>query len=1000
MNLRKNLLPLLALCAAMIAAPSAALAKGNSSHLWDKRGDKATAWADSVYNTLSERQRVAQLIFPKIVPTQGASSKTTIKTLIGKDGFGGILFTKGSLAQYAEMTNYAQSVAKVPVMMTFDGEWGLAMRIDGTPRFQYNMGLGAISDPRLLYRYGQEMARECKLMGIQVNFAPDADVNSNPANPVIGYRSFGENPARVSKASVAYSLGLEDGGVLSVAKHFPGHGDTDVDSHKALPAVNHSRAYLDSVDLVPFKDYIDSRLSGVMVGHISVPSLDPSGTPASLSHAVTTGLLRDKLGFNGLIFTDAIGMKGCVSPDGTNTSVAALLAGADVLLSPLSPEKDLNAIMAAIKSGKLSKKLIEERCKKVLAYKYLLGLNDVEKVETDPAKLSARLNSPEAEALLQEMAAASMTVLFNKDNILPLGSLDKRSIAVVNIGAHGNNNFATICHKYADTDTYFTMGEEFSAATLKKIKNHDVVIAAVYNDNASSRAVLSQLANSAPANLVGVFMTDPYKMKKFSSSFGAMKALVLVYDDTPHTRSCAAQALFGGIAVEGRLPVNLKGVAKEGAGVSLPKTRLGFSSPVAEGFKAALSDSIDAIVTEALAKNATPGCQVLVARHGNIVFDKSYGKTTAAPGGHKVTDQTIYDLASVSKATGTLPGIMKAYDSGLLSLDEKLGNIVPGIEDSAKREITVRELLFHETGMQAGLNMYDVMIDTTTYTGRLITGKPDKNHRIKIQNKVYGNNTARMRRDIASDRKSDLFPIEASRGIFVGPQTYDTVMSRIYKSPLRKDKSYNYSCLNFSILMDIEQRKTGKAHDKYVRDNIFAPLGAYNTGYRPLESHEASQIAPTEYDSFLRRQILQGYVHDELANFSGGVQGNAGLFSTADDLAKICQMWLNGGTYGDARVLSPETVKLFTETKSPTCRRGLGFDKPDKVNPDWSPTCDEANAEVFGHLGFTGTVFWVDPKEDMIFIFLTNRVNPTRDSYEFNKLNMRPRLFSQLYKAL
>jgi len=302
--------------------------------------------------------------------------------------------------------------------------------------------------------------------------------------------------------------------------------------------------------------------------------------------------------------------------------------------------------------------------------------------------------------------------------------------------------------------------------------------------------------------------------------------------------------------------------------------------------------------------------------------------------------------------------------------------------------------------MPAGLKMYDIMFDTLTYKGRLITSRPDKTHSIKIQRNAYGNKYARMRTDIVSRTKSDKFPVEASKGIYTGRAAYDTVMSQIYNIPLRNDKSYNYSCLNFALLMDIEQRLTGRPHQEYVQEYIFGPLGAYRTGYRPAERLDKSEIAPTEYDSFLRRQKVHGYVHDELANFSGGVQGNAGLFGNADDIAKICQMWLNGGKYGDVQVLTPETVQLFTTAKSPTCRRGLGFDKPDTENPDYSPTCDEASPEVYGHLGFTGTVFWVDPKEELIFIFLTNRVDPTRDNAAFSKLNIRPRLFRYVYQAL
>lgn len=949
-------------------------------------------WVDSVYNSLTERQRVAQLIFPKVSPRHGDKTKASLKRLIGTNGMGGLLFDEASLAQYAEMTNYAQSIAKVPVLMTFDGEWGLSMRIADTPRFPHNMGLGAIQDPKLLYDYGREMARECRLAGIHVNFAPVLDVNSNPANPVIGYRSFGEDPERVSALGLAYSRGLEDGGVQAVGKHFPGHGDTSTDSHKERTTVTHPSEELEEVDLLPFANFIKGGCSGIMVGHIVVPALDKSGTPASLSKKITAELLREKMGFKGLIYTDALGMKGAKT-DGSNNAVLALQAGADVLLSSDQPLTDLDAIMAAINSGKISKTLIEERCKRVLTYKYILGLN--KKQTVDIKGLSKAVNSPSADRINRSLACASITALWNKTDILPIGRLAERTIAIVNIGAGKDNDFATTCKRYARCDVYSSNGQ-LSSETLAAIKKHDIVIAAVYDDKAATRNTFAQL-KSMPG-LVAVFMVNPYKMNKFRHSFNDVKSLVLAYDNTSYTREAAAMALFGGIYVDGKLPVNLPNVAPLGTGITLRKTRLGKSSMLAEGLRPSLTDSIDSLVNEGLRTGAFPGCQVLIARNGNIVHDKSYGRLTA--GGEAVTPSTVYDLASVSKAVGTLPGIMKVYDMGLLDIDAFASKYIPELRGTGKDSISVRQLLYHESGIPASLNMFNAMIDSTSYTGRLITARPDATHKIKIQKRAYGHNTARLRRDITSATATPALPTRAADGLYVGKVTADTIMQRIYDIPLRPNKSYNYSCLNFALLMTLEQHLTEKNHDNFVTDNIWAPLGAYTTCYRPSEHHPLSAIAPTEKDTFLRRQTVHGFVHDEMAAFLGGVSGNAGVFSNADDIAKICQMWLNGGVYGDARVLSPETVGLFTTSTSPTCRRGLGFDKPDVSDPDNSPTCDEANPEVYGHLGFTGTVFWVDPKENLIFIFLTNRVNPTRDNTAFSKLNIRPKLFAQVYRAL
>ena len=440
-------------------------------------------------------------------------------------------------------------------------------------------------------------------------------------------------------------------------------------------------------------------------------------------------------------------------------------------------------------------------------------------------------------------------------------------------------------------------------------------------------------------------------------------------------------------------------LSKMGESVKIKQSRLGYTTPTLAGLKSTMEWRIDSLVNVGLETKAFPGCQVLVAKDGNVIFDKSYG-TLDFVNNIKVTDGTLYDLASVSKATGTLSGVMKAYDEGLFELDVPASNYIDGLKGGDKADITVRELLYHESGMPAAVNMFNMMMDTATYSGKLIEKKYSDTYSIKIENGAYGHKDARLRQDILSSKPSERFNIEASKGIYVGQETLDTIMSRIYNIKLRDTKKYNYSCLNFCLLMNMEENVTGRPHNEWVDETIFAPLGAYTTCYRPLNSWSKNEIAPTEKDNYLRRQTVHGYVHDETANFSGGVQGNAGLFSNANDLAKLCQMWLNGGEYGGERILSEETVKLFTESKSPTCRRGLGFDKPDKRNERNSPTCREASAATYGHLGFTGTCFWVDPDTNLIYIFLSNRVNPTRNNPAFSKLNIRPNIFSEVYKAI
>lgn len=954
-------------------------------------------WVDSVMSSMTLDEKIGQLIVAQVMPSTDQNNKAWIKKLINRYHIGGLLYTKGKLKEQAELTNYAQSITDVPLLMTLDGEWGLSMRFTDAVRYPRNMVLGAIADDRLLYEYGREIARQCRRAGIQVNFAPVLDVNDNPENPVIGTRSYGEAPELVARHGIAYSKGLEDGGVLSVAKHFPGHGNTSQDSHKTLPTINKNRSQLKACEFVPFTQYIDAGLSGMLTAHLYIPALFDEQIPSSLSHKVVTDLLQTEMGFNGLIFTDGLAMKGVTREN--DVCVKALFAGNDVMLGPVNVAGEFASIKNAVASGRLSKQLIEARCRKMLQYKYVLGLNKRQHIKT--AGLVTDINSGRAEALANKLWAAAITVVKNDSALLPLKELDKTRVAVLSLGGKGGltSMFQNRCRMYAETgkfDYYDGMSIE---RLCRELNEYDVVLAAVHSSDRKYASALDQISQKVTGKLVSVMFTSAYSTARFASALGRSSAVVMAYDDCNLAEDYAAQTVFGGNAASGKLPVSIEGVAKAGAGVSTSAIRLGYGVPEEEGLNSDMALRIDSLVDEGLRTKAFPGCQVLVARHGKVVCNKAYGNLDYKSG-VPVTVNTIYDLASVTKGTGTIAGLMEAYDAGLIDVDAAISEYIPQLRGTDKAEITLRQLLYHESGMPPSLNMYDVMIDTASYTGRLFSRRKSATHSVRVARNLYGNRSARVRRDIVSPKQDDEFCMVVADGVYVGEAMHDTIMRRIYNTPLRKNKKYRYSCLNFCLLMNAEENATGKHHDEYVEENVFAPLGAYHTLYTPLSHFKASEIAPTEYDPMLRHQTLQGYVHDETAAYSGGVQGNAGLFSNANDLSKLFQMWLNGGTYGGRRYLNSSTIDLFCKSKSPNSRRGLGFDKPDMENPEKSPTCAEASAATFGHIGFTGTCYWVDPENDIIFIFLCNKINPTRDNRAFAKLDIRPKLFSVVYQSL
>ena len=994
----------LVLSGIMVAVAFTATAK---STLMLSKVDQAAmnSWVESTFAKMTPDERITQLFCMCVASSSDEASRARLERYVAKSKVGGLIYMDSDMDELAKTANLAQSMTDIPLMITIDAEWGLSMRMPDVPNFQRNLVLGAIQDENLIYEYGREMARELRRMGIHVSFAPVLDVNDNPLNPVIGTRSFGEDPARVSRLALAYAKGLEDGGVLSVGKHFPGHGSSFEDSHKTLPVIDKTIDQINATELVPFRNYIDAGLSGMLTAHLYIPAIDKERKPTTMSKHCVTDMLKRDMGFEGLVFTDALNMQGALSIPGS-PCVNAFLAGNDILLMPLDSEGELQAMKLAIAAGRIKQKDVDERCKKVLRYKYALGLTEKQSVDTN--NLKEDLNQPVADVLKHKMAAGSVTVIKNESTVLPIADLMHNRIAVVTMGCkYGlKSMFQDRADDYAEV-TAFDLAETSASEIAAKVKEGKfntliVGVAAGHKDAADYSTQVAELLSSCD-NIVLALMTQPYDVEKYAAAITCpnVKGVVLTYEKSTLAEDYAVQTIFGGNAPTGTLPISLNCGDKKfevGYGIKYDATRLGYTCPAEVGLDNYLLHQIDSVATLGVREKAFPGCQVIVGRHGKIVAKKSYGEIAYGTG-IEVTDNTLFGLASVSKATGTLSSVMKVYDNGGFQLDDPASKYIPGLRREDKKNITFRDLLYHETGMPASLNMWEMMFDPKTYKGALITGKKDADHTILIMKGAYGHKDAKLRTDILSNVKTEKFNIEIAEGIWGGRCTYDSIMNRLYAAKLGP-KKYLYSCCNFSLLANAIELITNKPLNVIANDNIFGPLGAYHTMYRPLEKFPADQIAYTEVDTYLRRQHIHGYVHDELAAFSGGVQGNAGLFSTGNDLAKLLQMWLNGGVYGGLRFYKPETVKVFTTSKSPNSHRGLGFDKPVVGNPDASSTCEEATPETFGHTGFTGTSFWVDPANDMFYIFLSNRVSPTRSNPNFGRISARSHIHSLIYKAI
>ena len=940
-------------------------------------------WADSVMKKLTPDERIAQLFMVAAYSDTLHHEKNNeqVTKLITEQKIGGLIFFKGGPVRQAMLTNTYQSISKVPLLIGMDAEWGLAMRLDSVPKFPFQMTLGAMSNDSLVYQMGAEIARECKRLGVQEDFAPVIDINDNPENPVIGMRSFGENKMKVTDMGVAYMQGLQSEHVLACGKHFPGHGDTKTDSHLSLPIVDYPVSRLDTLELYPFMQLFGKGLSSTMVAHLYIPAFDSTKNRAStLSPKIVDTILRQKLGFNGLIYTDALNMQGVAKYYAPGiVDVNALLAGNDVLLFSEDVPKAIEEIKKAIKKKEITQEEIDARCHKILMAKAWAGLNHFKPIAL--ANLVKDLNSHEADLLSRKLAQNSITLVANYNKILPLMRLDTLRIASLVIGDSLPDGFQARMNDYANV-THFNFPFSGSDSTIgviyQKLKNYNLVIIGVNHTKlrpqdtfSISRQAIKMLDTvSKHYNVILDFFSDPYILAYLPQVHKA-KAIIMSYQDLPYTQDYSAQLIFGGIGAKGKLPVTASNYYLRNFGETTKPIRFEYTAPEEVGIDVSKLKAIDSIANYGLQQRAYPGCVVLVAKDGKVIYEKAFGYQNYNDTNHvKTTD--IYDLASVTKIAATTPAFMKLYYMNKMLLGITLPVLMPDAKKSNKKKMVIEDILAHQAGLQASLQFVK-----GTMSGKM------------LRNGIY------------STDSTALYPYAVAAHMFIRKDYKDTMMKMIMMSDVDKKPAYKYSDLGFIIIGNIVSGISGTPLDKYVADNFYKPMGLQTTGYHPLYRFPLKRIMPTENDTVFRKQLLRGYVHDPTAAMLGGVAGHAGLFSDANDLAVLMQMYLNYGTYGGKRYLDSATVKLFTSCVycSTGNRRGLGFDKPSIDGKD-SPACDSASPDSYGHYGFTGTYTWVDPKYHLVYVFLSNRVAGGSDDNKLAKLNIRTNIMQVVYSSL
>ncbi len=939
-------------------------------------------WVDQMMQKMTPEQRIGQLFMVAAYSNKDYAHEQSITSLIRKHNIGGVIFMQGTPEKQIAMNNAFQRAAKVPLMMAIDGEWGLSMRLKKTTKFPRQLMLGAIQDNNLIYDMGKEIARQCKRVGVHVNFAPVVDVNNNPRNPVINDRSFGEDKYNVAQKGIAYMQGMEQNGILACAKHFPGHGDTDVDSHYGLPVIKHDINRLRNIELYPFQEMAKRGVGSMMIAHLAIPALDNTRIsskanltmPTTLSKPVVTNLLRREMGYNGLIFTDALNMKGVSKyfPPGV-VDAKALLAGNDVLLFSQNVGKGIQEIKKAIARGEISQNEIDNRVRKILKAKFRVGLSQFRPISA--SGLTQDLNRPSTKVLKRKLIENALTLARNDRRLIPMMDLNTKKTASLSIGVKTLSSFQSSLGRYGKI-THHTLRKGDSADKFRRkfaaLKKYDRVIISVhemskkasanYGINDKTLSLIKQLQRET--DVIVVLFGSPYSLKFFDQS----PTVLVAYEENYDTQDLSAQLIYGVIPAKGKLPITASPIYNYGMGMTSPGgMRLKYTIPEEVGFDSRDLSRIDQIAQEAIDIKATPGCQVVVAKDGKVIFQKSYGYHTY----HrkvKVKNDDLYDIASITKVAASMLGVMEMYDNKRLRLTDRLSDHLAELRGTNKKNLVVRDVLMHQSGLKDWIPFYE----------KTLPGQPSSG--------VY------------KQQCNDYYTVEVAKNMYMVENYQQSMWQELNQSPVGS-KKYKYSDLGFYYMAEMIQRYAGRTLDKHLEERYYKPLGLPTMCFNPRQRFSTYSVIPTENDTRWRKQVVHGHVHDMGAAMMGGIAGHAGLFSNANDLAVLMQMLMDGGKYGGQQYFSPETIRKFTSRQSTTNRRGIGFDKPALPDAKKSAASKKASETTFGHTGFTGTCAWADPANRIVYIFLSNRVYPKSNNWKLVSKNIRTRIHDVIYEA-
>lgn len=928
-------------------------------------------WADSVKQQLTLKQKIGQLFMLDIHPELGNEKRREqILDAIKKYNLGGIILMKGNYQLADQWTRFFQDNALVPMFVAVDGEWGLNMRISNTIKYPYQLTLGALTNDSLLFQLGKEFGKECQSLGINVNFAPCVDVNTNPNNPVINFRSFGAFKKNVTNKGRMLALGMQSMGIMTSLKHFPGHGDTDKDSHHDLPQINKSKDDLEDIELYPYQKLLKEDIWGAMVSHLNVPALDDTKTPASLSKKISTDLLRKEYGFKGLLFSDALNMKGAtLAANPGELELKAYIAGNDILVFSSNIDTAIARIENYLLEDISHLETFEKRLDNILFYKAKVILTN-KNFQQDESHFNVSKNSSKYKFCqkLYNEAVTYHSILNAKYNQF----LDSNKTTLI-IGVGGSTNFLiSELSKFSNYKFYDLPNNTTPVDHIRILdicKSYDQIILLVrgmsqypaknFGISNSQKMFIEDIATLE--QVLPIIMGNPYSLKFFQK----YQNVVVTYEDNEFTKESVIQFLSNSLEPKGILPVSV-GVFHSTLekGIEVRKEDL-VTKTITYNYD--VLPYVDALCEQMIEKGATPGCQVLAMHKGKIVYQKAFGRATYQLDAKGVSNSDLYDLASLTKILSTTLATMRLKDKQLLRIYGQTKDYLNLDSSSTISNIYISQLLTHSAGLVPFIPFYKNFNATNFFQ--------------------YFSSTEQGR-----------FNIKVAENLFIRNDFKDSMWLTMSTSKLSQIGQYKYSDLSMYILQKVIESISKTRLDTFMYESFYKPLGVQLT-YNPLQNgFSTGNIMPTEYDATFRNQLIQGYVHDQGACLYGGVAGHAGLFGSAKDVGIIMQMLNNYGVYNGKRYINEITVRQFTAQQNENSRRGLGFDKPDKSsNPAISPL---ASLNTFGHTGFTGTCAWADPDNELVFVFLSNRIHPDTNNNLINTEAYRQRLHTLFYNFI